>query len=397
MKKGRSKTMKRKNILLISILVTLFLLITSTSITACSGFVLRKDGNVLIAHNKDWWSPDTTIHVYPSEENAYGRMFLEIPFPHIFNSNYKVLAGGFNEHGLCYESFVTPLNLASFKPFKPPLFKNPVDHILQRYTTVQEVIDYIEAHNLFFVNYILAYGQIFVIDRTGDAAIIEGDEIIRIQGDYQICTNFLQSNPELGNYPCWRYETLTKELKNLTEPNITAFENLLQTVQLFTQYSWIYDPNDTILHLYHFHDYQHSIQLDLEEEFKQEAHTYYLPTLFEPENNTPPNKPQTPTGPSTGMIKTDYIFQTNTTDETNPITELYHQWDFGDGTQTHWIYNYETIEYMAQHAWKKPGTYQIKVRVRDIYGKESPWSDQIEIEINRTNLIGLKQITYKPI
>lgn len=385
MSQGSFKYMKRKNILITGILVTLFLLITSSTITACTGFVVRKDGNVLIGHNKDWWSPDTTIHVYPSEEDAYGRLFLEIPFPHIFNSSYMVLAGGFNEHGLCYESFVTPLKFARFEPFKPPLFKNPVDHILQHYTTVQEVIDYIESHNLFFLNYILASGQIFVIDRTGDAAIIEGDDIIRIDGDYHICTNFLQSDPDRGNYPCWRYETLTKELNNLTEPSIPVFENLLETVQLFTQYSWIYDPNDTVLNLYHFHDYEHSIQLDLKEEFSQEAHTYYLPSLFEPENNTAPNKPETPTGPQIGTIRTDYVFETNTTDETNPTDEMYHQWDFGDGTQTYWLYNYESIEWMAQHSWSKTGTYQVKVRARDIYGKESQWSDPIEIEIHRTN------------
>jgi len=385
---GVFRRMKRKriqSIIPITLLFILFLLVSSPTLLACSGFMMQKDGNVLIAHNKDWWSPDTSIHFFPRGEDTYACLFLEIPFPHIFNNDYMVLSGGINEEGLCYESFVTPFNPASFSLFKPPLFKNPVDHILKHSTTVQEAIDYIESHNLFFLNYILAYGQIFVIDRYGDAAIIEGDDIIRIKGDYQICTNYLQSNPKLGNYPCWRYEYLTEVLNDLEKPSIPIFESLLENVSLFTQYSWIYDPNDSVLHLYHFHDYEHGIILDLEAEFKEQAHSYYLPALFEPDNNSAPDTPEPPTGPTTGFIKTDYVFQIETTDDDNPITELYHRWDFGDGTQTYWLYNYELIEGMAQHAWKKPGSYQITVQVRDIYGKESPWSDPLEIQITRNN------------
>jgi len=375
--------MKKKNILVIGMICIAFLIVSSTISIACSGFTIRKDGTVLIAHNKDWWSPDTYIHVYPSTEDAYGRLFLEIPYPHIFNNEYMVLAGGFNEHGLCYESYVTPFNLASFEFFKPPLFKSPVDHILQTCTTVEEVISYIESHNLFFVNYILCSGQIFVIDRLGDAAIIEGDDIIRINGEYQVCTNFLQSAPELGNYPCWRYDLLTHALQNITEPSIPLFESLLESVELFTQYSWIFNPSEDILHLYHFHNYTHSISLNLTEEFSKPAHTYYLPELFEPLENTAPLKPSKPLGPINGDIKTEYLFETQTTDADNPQSELYYQWDFGDGSEPYWIYSNGEYNASRIHAWKKPGTYQIRVKARDIYGKESPWSDGLTITITR--------------
>ena len=376
--------MNKKSYFSVGILLSLllvFILILANSTQACSGFIVKNNDQVLVAHNKDWWSPDTTIHVYPAENDAYARLFFEIPYPHIFNSEYKVLAGGINEHGLCYESFVTPLKSASFELFKPPIFTNPVNRLLQQYTTVEEVVDFIESHNLFFVNYILRSGQLFVVDRTGDAAIIEGDDIIRIKDHYQICTNFLQSSPDLGNYPCWRYSYLTEILANMTTPTLSEFETLLENVELFTQYSWIFNPNNDTIHLYHFNDYDNSITINLSEEFNQPAHMYYLPSLFEPTTNTAPKKPTTPSGPTTGSRNTEYIFETNTTDPDNSQQELYYKWDFGDGTETFWIHNNENYSGLIRNTWKRPGTYFVKVKAKDIYGKESNWSDLHEIKI----------------
>lgn len=371
---------------------TIFLLCSTSPILACSGFTITKNDQVLIGHNKDWHNPQTTIHVYPAEEGSYARLFLEIPFPHVFDRDYNVLAGGINEHGLCYESFVTPFNPASFELFKPPLFKNPVDYLLQKYTTVEEVVTYLESHNLFFLNYILSYGQIFVADRSGDAAIIEGDEIIRIQGDYQACTNFLQSNPSLGNYPCWRYEKIIESLENATTVNNSFVQSLLESVQLYAQYSWILDPIELSLDLFHFHDFDQVIHLNLTEEFNQPKHSYFLPAMFEPDNNTAPNKPQMPVGPSIGSINHDYHFITNTTDENNDHDAIYYQWDFGDGSQPFWEYTYQPYRGSTTHKWKKPGTYEVRVKSKDIYGKESPWSDPCQIEITWMNEMVLPSI-----
>jgi len=372
----------------LTVFFLLFIITSSTTLVACSGFTIQKDNQVLITHNKDWWTPETTIHVYPAEEGSYARLFFEIPFPHIFNRDYRVLAGGMNEKGLCYESFVTPFNPASFDLFKPPLFKNPVDYLLKQYTTVEEVISYLESHNLFFLNYILSYGQLFVVDQTGDAAIIEGDDIIRIQGDYQICTNFLQSNPSLGNYPCWRYDTLDQALSNTTKINNSIAKSLLRTVQLYAQYSWIFNPNKLSLQLYHFHDFNNVLTINLTKEFNQPAHSYFLPSLFEPENNTPPKKPQTPTGPVTGTINQQYTFHTNTIDVNNPPSEIYYQWNFSDNKEPSWIYNYQAYRGTISHQWKKPGMYQVTVKAKDIYGKESPWSDPFNIEITLKQNLG---------
>jgi len=364
----------------------------SSLVNACSGFTAHNDSVVLTGHNKDWWSPDTNILVYPADAESYGRIFFEIPYPHIFNNNYQVLAGGMNDQGLFYESYVTPLLFASFELLKPPIFKSPVSYLMEKCATVEEVIDYIESHNLFFVNYLLCSGQVFVIDKTGDSAIIEGDEIIRKEGSFQVCTNFLHSHPELGNYPCWRYNNAVSMLENMTDLSVSYFNEILDATHQegFTQYSTICDLTNGIIYLYHFHDYTRSVKINLQYEFSKDPHSYYLPALFEPDTNQAPLQPLKPIGPTEGVKKQEYIFETNTTDVDNDPTQLYYKWDFGDNYQTSWLYNRAPYYGKAIHSWAKPDTYLIKVKSRDIYGKESDWSEPLEITITRSRLV--KQI-----
>jgi hypothetical protein len=265
---------------------------------------------------------------------------------------------------------------------------------MQEYSTVEEVIEFIESHNLFFLNYILAFGQIFVADQTGDAVIIEGDELIRINGDYQICTNFLQSNPDLGGYPCWRYEYLTNALENDTTPSVPYFRSLLDHVQIYPQYSWIFNPNNLSLYVYHFHDYDQVVQFDLTQEFNKNAYSFELASMFEPNGNTAPEKPITPSGPSNAATKETIIFTTNTTDQHNDPSEIYYMWDFGDNTESSWSYNYQKYKGTITHQYKRPGNYQVKVKAKDIYGKISPWSDPLDIQISRFSLLSTSIIQF---
>lgn len=382
-----------KKVRFLSIVFSIFILILllMTSVSACTGFTAKKDGIVLSGHNKDWWSPDSYINVYPPEEGKYGRIFFEIPYPIVFNNNYHVLAGGINDQGLFFESYVTPFSLASFELFKPPLFKSPVSYMSEHFSTVEEVVDFMESHNLFFLNYLLCSGQVFVIDKTGDAAIIEGDDIIRIEGGYQVCTNFLQSNPGLGNHPCWRYDTAVSMLEEMTDLSVDYFNDILHATHQvgFTQYSTICDLNNGVVTVYHFHDYENGVELNLQDEFLLGEHSYYLPSLFEPLDNQPPEIPEMPIGPSSADSGDQCIFETNTTDLDNPSNEIYYKWDFGDGTQTYWILNRPPYYGKAGHIWESSGTFSVKVKARDIYGKESDWSEPLDIVVSKSKNLGI--------
>jgi hypothetical protein len=96
--------------------------------------------------------------------------------------------------------------------------------------------------------------------------------------------------------------------------------------------------------------------------------------------NLPPNTPNTPIGPDEGVIATDYMFSAVTTDpEGEPI---YYMFDWGDGSTSDWIGPVDSgTSVNAIHQWASAGTYDIKVKAKDIAGKESDWSPAHTITI----------------
>ena len=98
--------------------------------------------------------------------------------------------------------------------------------------------------------------------------------------------------------------------------------------------------------------------------------------------NVPPEKPQKPSGPSSGKILVSYTYTTSTNDENDD--NIYFQWDWGDGTTSEWIGPYVTGEICEiEHTWSSKGDYSITVRAKDEHGKESDWSDPLGISMPR--------------
>ncbi len=105
---------------------------------------------------------------------------------------------------------------------------------------------------------------------------------------------------------------------------------------------------------------------------------------IEPTNITtpPPYKPAKPDGPTSGRPGVEYTYTTSTTDSNGD--NIYYWFDWGDGTNSGWIGPYSSGDTCtASHEWKKKGSYQVRVKSKDIYDCESPWSDQLEIIIPR--------------
>jgi hypothetical protein len=126
--------------------------------------------------------------------------------------------------------------------------------------------------------------QYIVGDSTGNSIIVEGDNIIPIQGNYQVLTNFYLSHPGLGGYPCWRYETATEMLNTNTDLTIYFIGSILdathQEGKYPTQYSNIYDLKNCLIYLFYYHNYEEFIIIDLTEELKKGYRSFDIPGLF---------------------------------------------------------------------------------------------------------------------
>ena len=363
------------------ILLSLFsfiIMVSSSSAFACTGFTMSKDDKILVGNNEDWFDPDPYINVYPSEDEKYGRIFFEFPWPP-HSPTFLIPFGGINDKGLVFDRFLHPTLKPIKSWYKPKYPGDLVEYAMDICETVKEVIDLFDKYNLYFMKDF----QLFIVDRTGNSAIIEGDEIIYKGGDFQVVTNFLQSRPEHGWYPCWRYDTVLNILENIDELSIEYFSNICNIVHQEEEYptifSNIYDLNNNIIYLYHHYNYEKVISINITEEFRKGRNTYYLPSLFEPDNNTKPEKPSKPIGITSGRIKTEYLYRSKSTDPDGD--HLYFLFDWGDNTNSSWIRSNQLGECTATHVWDNTGIYEVRVKVKDIYGFESNWSDPLSVNM----------------
>ena len=98
----------------------------------------------------------------------------------------------------------------------------------------------------------------------------------------------------------------------------------------------------------------------------------------------PPNKPDTPEGPESGEVDTEYTYTFNATDPEDD--DISYKIDWGDSV-TDWLGPFNSGEKITRsHSWDSEGTYSIRVRAKDINGVMSEeWSDTLEVEISKEN------------
>ena len=98
--------------------------------------------------------------------------------------------------------------------------------------------------------------------------------------------------------------------------------------------------------------------------------------------NLPPAIPGQPSGPTTGYKGLTYTYSTNTTDPDGD--NIYYWFNWGDGTNSGWVGPYASgSTCSASHSWSNYGTYNIKVKAKDVYGAElgTLWSNKLVVTI----------------
>jgi Peptidase family C25 len=104
------------------------------------------------------------------------------------------------------------------------------------------------------------------------------------------------------------------------------------------------------------------------------------PTLAIGESSQPPAKPQTPSGPATGNINTEYTYSSSTTDPEGD--QVSYMFDWGDGTFSSWVGPVASgTTASAKKTYTVEASYQIKVVAKDSHGKLSVWSDPLAISM----------------
>jgi len=94
----------------------------------------------------------------------------------------------------------------------------------------------------------------------------------------------------------------------------------------------------------------------------------------------PPEIPEQPSGPTEGLVGVEYTFSTRTTDPEGE--QVYYKWDWGDGTVSEWFGPFDSGDTVLEsHTWMEAEMYEVTVKAKDIYNRESDWSEPKIIHI----------------
>jgi len=259
---------------IIRYIIVLQIILIGTPLFACTVFYAAQGDMILAGNNEDWMNPITKVWFEPAEKGKYGRVFFG------FDNFYP--QGGMNEKGLFFD--VTAANLVEVptNTAKPSFKGNLIrDKIMPECATVKEAIRLFKqyrAPHRWKAMYIIG-------DSSGDSAIIDPYGVIYKKGNYQVATNFYQSEVKSGEISCERYKLAVAMLEKCNNISVKYFREILAATHtegdyINTLYSNIYDLKNGMIYLYHFHNYQNEVIIDFKEEIKMGRHSYDLPSLF---------------------------------------------------------------------------------------------------------------------
>jgi len=123
-------------------------------------------------------------------------------------------------------------------------------------------------------------------------------------------------------------------------------------------------------------------------------HTY--PLLDSHILSTQPNKPDRPSGKTSGKINTEYTYTTSSTDPDGD--DIYYMFDW-DADGKHYITPWQGPFSSGKsaditHKWKEEGTYNIRVKAKDKYGFQSDWSDPLPVSMPKSKSLTKLDIFY---
>jgi predicted choloylglycine hydrolase len=356
--------------------VMILIVITSPLVLSCTVFHASNDTCAYGGNNEDYSISDTYIYFYPPTASTYGKVIVG------YSGNYRI-QGGVNEKGLFWDGLATPYLEVKDSADKPYFNGHLIDYIMDSCESCDEALTVLDQYNL----KILENAQILIGDQYGNSIIVEGDIIHFKSNYYQVATNFYLSQHPDPPYPSGRYNTALEMFDNhpVEDLSVEFCASVLDAVHQEgaypTQYSTVYDLKNNLIYLYHFHNYDKVKIFNLSEEFELGYHSYSIPDLFR-DDLQPPNKPLKPNGPSQAEIGKEYYYITSTTDPNDD--PIYYLFDWGDGTDSDWQGPYGSGEQCnLSHSWSIKGSYEIKVKAKDMYGNESPWSDPLIVSMSK--------------
>lgn len=270
----------------------------NSPVLGCTVFFAFDGKLALAGNNEDWADPNTQMWFIPATKDSHGIVYYgfgrgEYPkggiSPHKLNipegdvtkikleDLYGLPQGGMNDQGLFFDMASTDAVRVPPAPGKKVYDGRLEDLMMRKCATVEEALKLLEQYE-----FPLVQGQCLFADKTGDSFIIEaGGIIIRKKGDYQVITNFRQSQVPPDKVTCPRFKLVSKALAEQKGLSVDLFRTLLkETCIKSTQYSTICNLGAGEVYMYCQGDFERKVTINLKEELKKGERAVKIGSLF---------------------------------------------------------------------------------------------------------------------
>lgn len=193
---------------------------------ACSMFVIKKDGKVMVGNNEDFWNQNSRMWFEKGNKDEFGVVY--VGFDDLWPQ------GAINEKGLVFDGFGMPyLEINNFNDKKAPLKGDFLHYIMKTFSTVEEVKDFFSQRDLRGMETAMYY----FVDKSGKQLIVEGDSIEIRNQSYDIISNFYPSQCDnLNDITIKFYQKGRKLIETKQDTSVSFCTSLLDSLHQET--SW---------------------------------------------------------------------------------------------------------------------------------------------------------------
>ena len=242
----------------------------------CTIVMAARDGLVLAGNNEDRNHRETIVDFIPAKSGYYGRI--------VFGYDDAPVQGGMNDQGLFIDGNALAPTGYQDDPEKPTFRMNVMMTVLATCATCEDVKKLFMASN----HPSLRRARFPMADSTGASMVVEWGrgqvQFIESETWYNIATNFVMSEVEGTETPCWRYRKADEILSKSGTLNFDLIKSVLnathQEGRSLTVYSNIYDLRNRIIYTYNLANFNKAVVMDLEEELQKGQRRLDLPSLF---------------------------------------------------------------------------------------------------------------------
>jgi hypothetical protein len=192
----------------------------------------------------------------------------------------NLIQGAVNEAGLMFDAFAMPYKASKDSIKRRVVGDNEaIDTIMKTFSSVKEVRNYLSKVDLST----LTKTMLVFVDKTGEYLTVESDEMFIGNDSIQTFSNFYpslttdKSQVDLPYYQNGCKILNSSKAKTTLDYCASVMNGFKQET---TQYTTVYDLNNGIIRLFHFHDFTTFTDINLSKELKKGNRTISIAKLF---------------------------------------------------------------------------------------------------------------------